>query len=88
MISYRPHPNDFIFRISHYATSSTDESVYIIGGYSPGVPVDYFTSTIAEYKNGNWKNVGDLAQARHAHGAITSGSITMVLGGYPIEESS
>jgi len=51
----------------------------IIGGYTNGSP--YLTSTIAEYKNGNWKNVGNLAQARNGHGAITSGSITMVVGG-------
>ena len=53
----------------------------IIGGYTAGSPM--FSSTIAEYKDGNWKNVGNLAQAQHAHGAITSGSITMVVGGYP-----
>ena len=52
----------------------------IIGGYTNGSP--YRTSTIAEYKDGNWKNVGNLAQARDGHGAITSGSVTMVAGGY------
>ena len=62
-----------------YASASTSDSVLIIGGFTAGSP-DY-TSTIAEYKDGNWKNVGNLAQARHAHGAITSGSITMVVGG-------
>ena len=62
-----------------YATVSTSDSVLIIGGFTAGSP-DY-TSTIAEYKDGNWKNIGNLAQARHAHGAITSGSIIMVVGG-------
>ena len=52
----------------------------IIGGYTAGSPM--YSSTIAEYKDGNWKNVGNLAQARYGHGAITSGSITMVVGGY------
>ena len=78
---YESHLNSFIFRISHYATASTDESVYIIGGYIAGSPS--YTSTIAEYKDGDWKNVGNLAQGRHAHGAITSGSTTMVVGGIP-----
>ena len=40
-------------------------------------------STIAEFKNGNWKKVGDLAQARMSHGAITLGSTIMVVGGWP-----
>ena len=64
-----------------YASASTSDSVLIIGGFTAGSP-DY-TSTIAEYKDGNWKNVGNLAQARRCHGAITSGSITMVVGGIP-----
>ena len=70
-----------VFRIIFYATASTSDSVLIIGGQTDSSP--YTTSTIAEYKDGSWKNVGNLAQARHAHGAITSGSITMVVGGYP-----
>ena len=36
---------------------------------------------IAEYKNDKWYNVGSLKQSRHSHGAITSGSFTMVIGG-------
>ena len=54
-----------------YASASTSDNVLIIGGFTAGSP-DY-TSTIAEYKDGNWKNVGNLAQARYGHGAITSG---------------
>ena len=73
--------NSFIFRISDYATASTSDSVLIIGGYT-GV-YQQKLSTIAEYKDGNWENVGNLAQARYAHGAITSGSISMVVGGEP-----
>ena len=68
-------------RISNYATASTSEGVLIIGGYTDGSPS--YTSTIAEYKDGNWKNLGDLTQSRSSHGAITSGSITMVVGGNP-----
>ena len=70
-----------IFRIAYYATAATIDSVYIIGGGTGGSP--YRTSTIAEYKDNNWKAVGTLAQARYQHGAITSGSTTMVVGGYP-----
>ena len=50
----------------------------ILGGYSGEI-----ISTIAEYKYGSWKNIGNLAQARKFHGAITSGSITMIVGGDP-----
>ena len=82
----KSYQNDFIFRIGYYATASTDECVYIIGGSTAGSPS--YTSTIAEYKDGDWKNVGNLVQGRHAHGAITSGSITMVVGGYPNGGSS
>ena len=71
--------NEIHFRISFYATASTSESVLIIGGYTGGSPSR--TSTIAEYKDGSWKNVGSLAQARSCHGAITSESVTMVVGG-------
>ena len=69
------------YRISLYATASTNESIYIIGGYVGGSAS--YTSTIAEYKEENWKNVGNLAQARAYHGAITSESTTMSVGGYP-----
>ena len=71
---------ELIFRISYYATASTDESVYIIGGFTAGSP--HRITTIAEYKDGNWRIAGNLAQARNNHGAITSGSTTMVVGGY------
>ena len=85
------HSNLILFRIAYYATASTIDSVLIIGGYDNYYgPSDgqSYTSTIAEYKDGNWKNVGNLAQARHGHGAITSGSITMVVGGNPNSEES
>ena len=78
-IFYFHKKNSFHFRISWYATASTTESVLIIGGWTNGSP--NFSSTIAEYKNGSWKILGNLAQARYGHGAITSGSITMVVGG-------
>ena len=83
----RSNSSKFIFSFSYYATASTSESVLIIGGYTA---FQSYTSTIAEYKDGTWKNVGNLMQARYGHGAIsdTSGSITMVVGGYPNRGSS
>ena len=44
------------FRISFYATASTEESVFVIGGYTG----TGFTSTIAEFKNGSWARAGRL----------------------------
>ena len=55
----------------------------IIGGYTNGQYPNQYTSIIAEYKDGNWRNVGALSQARHQHDAITMGSVTMIIGGYP-----
>ena len=67
-----------------YATASTEESVYIIGGYTgynPGYP-DRIT-TIGEYRNGKWSIAGNLSQARDCHAAISFGAYTMIVGGYP-----
>ena len=64
----------FSSSISNYATTSTEESVYIIGGY-PTTPI------IAEYKNHQWYNAGQLKQSRSNSAAITFGSLTMVIGG-------
>ena len=58
----------------------------IIGGYTGGSPNTI--SIIAEYRNGSWKNVGNLAQARNSHGAITSGPVTMIIGGNAYSGSS
>lgn len=54
---------------------------YIIGGWTADPSTGYKTPIISEYKNGPWFNVGSLKQSRHAHGAITSSSLTMVIGG-------
>ena len=61
-----------------YATTSTEESVYIIGGTTASSQP---SSVIAEYKNAEWFNIGSLQQSRYSHGAFTSGSWTMVIGG-------
>ena len=62
-----------------YATASTNESVYIIGGYTR---FDTIT-TIGEYRNGKWGIAGNLSQARDCHAAISFGAYTMIVGGYP-----
>ena len=64
--------------ISVYSTAATDEAAYIIGGSTGS---SYFT-TIAEFKNDRWRNLGDLTQGRYYHGSISIGQKTMVIGGY------
>ena len=66
-------------RIGYYATTSGKDSVYIIGGYI--TEKGYRSSTIAEFKNDQWRNLGDLQQARYSHGAIKVGSLTYIIGG-------
>ena len=75
------------FSIAYYATTSTDESVYILGGWTNDRSTGYKTPIIAEYKNDQWYNVGKLHQSRNAHGAITSGGLTMVVGGYSTDNN-
>ena len=65
-------------QISHYSTAATDEAAYILGGFDGST----YTRIIAEYRNQQWKRVGDLTQARYAHGSISIGQKTMVVGGY------
>ena len=76
----------FTFSISYYATTSNKDSVYIIGGFDGASSGDIYTDIIAQYKDGVWFNLGNLAQRKHAHGAITfthfSESITMIIGGF------
>jgi len=65
-------------RISGYATASTAESVFIIGGWTRSIRL----STIAKYSDGSWTKLGSLKQARNNHGAITIEGITMIVGGW------
>ena len=67
------------FRISKYGTTSTAESVFIIGGYTKVSP--YRSSTIAKYSDDVWTKSGSLKEARLGHGAITIEGITMIIGG-------
>ena len=39
------------------------------------------STTIAEYRDGSWSNIGNLLRKRGYHSAIKSGSDIMVIGG-------
>ena len=67
----------FILRIGYYASVSTDDAVLIIGGQH-----SVFSSIVAEYKDGRWNNIGNMARPTAGHiRAIRSGSNIMLLGG-------
>lgn len=73
--------NNFILRIRSYATISTDDSVLVIGG-EQGAGYSYtFSSVVAEYKDGSWNNIGNLARPTAHHRAMRSGSNILILGG-------
>ena len=65
-------------RVYIYSTAATDEAAYIIGG-SDG---SSYSQTIIEFKNYQWRKLGDLTQGRYWHGSISIGQQTMILGGY------
>ena len=63
--------------VYRYSTAATDEAAYIIGGYNGSS----YSSTIAEFKNDQWRKLGDLTQGRQYHGSISIGHKTMIVGG-------
>ena len=65
-------------RICCYSTAATDEAAYIVGGYDGSA----YSRTVAEFKNDQWRKLGDLTQGRQNHGSISIGQKTMVVGGY------
>ena len=65
-----------MFRISHYATASTDSAAYIIGGFARGD-----VSTIAEYKNNKWRKIGNLNEPKRSSSAILNKGEFIIIGG-------
>ena len=71
-----------IFRISDYATASTDSAAYILGGW---IGKDNWpnsrTSITAEYKNNEWRNIGNLNEIKSCHSAIFYNGEYFIVGG-------
>ena len=65
------------FRIYSYATTATEDAVFIIGGYT-----SRRSSTIAKYSDDTWTNVGTLKKGRENHQAITIKGKTFIIGGW------
>ena len=75
-----------ISRISHYATASTDSAAYIIGGYDWNRIESY--STIAEFKNNQWRKIGELNEPKSSMNAILHNGEYMIVGGWADSSSS
>ena len=76
-----------MLRISGYATTHTEDSVFIFSGQT-FISSDFFNShyywkksNIAQYKDNVWTSAGHLKNARIAHGAIVVQEVTMIIGG-------
>ena len=62
----------------HYSVSSTNQAAFFIGGRRGNNQL----SVIAKYENDNWSLHGNLKRRRNAHGSITYGTTTLVIGGW------
>ena len=72
-----------IFRISYYATASTDSAAFILGGYIGQETADWRTSIIAEYKNNAWRKIGQLNEMKDSLSVIFHNGEYMIVGGVP-----
>ena len=71
--------------IARYSTANTADVAYIIGG-----DAGYHSlNIVAEFKQvGNayqWQRLADLKKARQAHGSISVGDKTMIIGGHFVD---
>ena len=66
--------------IIQYSVASTKEAAFVLGGRAADHSTYY--DVIAKFENDEWSHFGNLQQGRGYHGAITSGTETMIFGGY------
>ena len=67
-------------RLYDYATVSTNQGTFIIGGYD-GQAV----STMACFNGNEWSLIGNLNSPRYAHSAIINGDNVFIVGGHPAD---
>ena len=60
-------------KISQYSTANSPNAAYIIGGSDKYL--------VAEFRDDQWAQLDDLNKVRRAHGSITVGTRTMIVGG-------
>ena len=63
---------------------STDSAAYIIGGYLEN---SKSVSTIAEYKNNKWRNIGNLNEPKSSMASILYNEEYILVGGW-VDSSS
>ena len=71
-----------IIRIAKYGTASTDTATYIIGGRVDWTSTPWRTSTIAQFKNNEWHNIGDLMEIKSDPSAILYDGEVLIIGGH------
>ena len=70
-----------ILRISNYRTASTDSAAYILGGFI-GETYDILrASTIAQFQNNEWKEIGDLKEVKSDPSSILHDGEYLIIGG-------
>ena len=66
------------FRLYDYSVISLPSSVIYFGGRNGNEAVD----RVVEYKNQEWKLLGNLVSPREDHSSIKMGSTIFIFGGY------
>lgn len=76
-----------VHSISDYASVSTENSVFIFGGYDQWSNSDSenFSSLIVEFTNDKWFEAGRMPYPRVGHGAISFNKLSMMIGGESID---
>ena len=70
--------NIIFSRIVRYATASTPDSAFIIGGWDGSTKSDL----IARFQNNEWSQYGTLHRRRAGPGSVTFGNQTLIIGGW------
>ena len=65
-------------KIFFYSVASTNEAAFVIGGWTGS----RISDVIAQFKDNAWSLYGNLQKPRENHASITSGDMTMIIGGY------
>ena len=65
-------------KISGYSVASTNDAAFLIGGWTGSSALD----VIAQFKDNAWSLYGNLQKPRNSHASITSGDMTIIIGGW------
>ena len=64
-------------QIYFYSVASTNDAAFVIGGYTDSS----YSDVIAQFKDNAWSLYGNLQKPREYHASITSGDMTIIIGG-------